>query len=128
MKTLLIDDIFANNPIVVDKEMSSFSKIDNRYRLPNYQIRYIYMLPEDYELRYNDGNNTIIKKVNKGDILIKFELIDGADKHINNFAVIKNKDFFKYMERFVFDKLNKSNELKNAYVCSDCGMYNDCKY
>lgn len=122
MKTLLIDDIFANIPIVVDKEMSEFSKIDNKYRLPNYQIQYIYLLPEDYEMRYNDGRNTIIKQVNKGDILIKFELISDADKRINNFAIVKNKDFFKYMERFVFDKLNKSDELKNCCICSDCEM------
>lgn len=116
MKTLS----FLNNgryhkiPVIIDYNKHTTEPIkDSRISIDS-----IYIAPEDLEVRYKKGNSEVIKKAEKGDIIVTFYDEDWIESPV---AIVKNTDWKKNVLAYIKKKEaeNNDNLIEAKYSCCD---------
>lgn len=104
-------------PVIVDFNKNDVTQLNN---ITSY-IDYIFVAPEDIEVRYKRGIKTHVLNANKGDIIISFY----KDDYIKNqVIVVKNKEWKANVVNILAEE--SANLARNQKIVSMC--CDDCPY
>ena len=104
-------------PVIVDFNKNDVTQLNN---IISY-IDYIFVAPEDIEVRYKRGVKTHVLNANKGDIIISFYKDDYIE---NQVIVVKNKEWKANVASMLAEKAAEQAKMeKVASMCCD-----DCEY
>lgn len=122
MKTLVFNlqrGRYYRNPILVDFDKHETESVDRGFC----GFDDIYIASEDMEIRYKDPNgNTIVKKADKGDIIVVF-YVESFIK--NPIVVVKNKEWKENILGHIKEfEANKTKNLIDAHYSDDCDSCN----
>lgn len=124
MKTLnFIQNQYSSfgKPIIVDFNKNDLTLLENT---PS-DIDYMFVAPEDIEVRYKVGTKTHVLNANKGDIIIAFYKRDYIK---NQIIVVKNKEWKANIASMLAEEA--ANRVKNEKManacCDDCECVNRC--
>lgn len=124
MKTLnFIPNQYSSfgKPIIVDFNKNDLTLLENT---PS-DIDYMFVAPEDIEVRYKVGTKTHVLNANKGDIIIAFYKRDYIK---NQIIVVKNKEWKANIVSMLAEEA--ANRVKNEKManacCDDCECVNRC--
>lgn len=115
MNTIFISE--GSRAVYLDEKKNFAKAMDTS----SHGIDWMYLCPEDCEIRYKDkSGNLVVKQAAKGDIIIQFY---GSEKNL--VAVVKNKEFKENVLKREADKAAKRaiDEVYASNLCGDC----DCK-
>lgn len=124
MKTLnFIYDQYRSfgKPVIVDFNKNDVEPLDN---IP-LNINYLFVAPEDIEIRYKVGTKTYVLNANKGDIIVSFYKDDWIK---NPIIVVKNKEWKANIASTFAEEAAiqaKKEKMANA-CCDDCECVNRC--
>ena len=124
MKTLnfiLNHSTSFGKPVIVDFNKNDVTQLDS---FPS-NIDYMFIAPEDIEIRYKVGTKTHVLNANKGDIIITFYKRSYVK---NQVIVVKNKEWKANVASFLAEeaeKKKKSEKMANM-CCDDCECVNRC--
>lgn len=108
-------------PVIVDFNKNDVTQLDNT---PS-GIDYMFVAPEDIEVRYKVGTKTHVLNANKGDIIITFYKRDSIK---NKIIVVKNKEWKANIASMLAEEA--ANQAKNEKManmcCDDCECVNRC--
>ena len=108
-------------PVIVDFNKNDVTQLDNT---PS-GIDYMFVAPEDIEIRYKVGTKTHVLNANKGDIIITFYKRDYIK---NKIIVVKNKEWKANIASMLAEEA--ANQAKNEKManmcCDDCECVNRC--
>ncbi len=118
MKTLnFIYDQYRSfgKPVIVDFNKNDVEPLDN---IP-LNINYLFVAPEDIEVRYKVGTKTYVLNANKGDIIISFYKDDWIK---NPIIVVKNKEWKANIASTFAEEaaIQAKNEKMANMCCDDC--------
>ena len=122
---------FNRTPMLIDFATNSAKAIESE----SSRINEIYLVPEDLEIRYEQNGKVIIKKAQKGDVIISFYCDEEYEQNL--IIVVKNKEWkdnFVNKEAVIAAKQAK-NEVKASYTdtcinkmdCSPCSACCNCE-
>lgn len=108
-------------PVIVDFNKNDVTQLNN---ITSY-IDYIFVAPEDIEVRYKRGIKTHVLNANKGDIIISFY----KDDYIKNqVIVVKNKEWKANVVNILAEE--SANLARNQKIvsmcCDDCQCAEKC--
>lgn len=105
-------------PVIVDFNKNDVTQLDNT---PS-GIDYMFVAPEDIEVRYKVGTKTRVLNANKGDLIITFYK---HNSHIKNYViVVKNKEWKDNVASMLAEQAaEQTKSEKLASMCCD-----DCEY
>lgn len=108
-------------PVIVDFNKNDVTQLNN---IISY-IDYIFVAPEDIEVRYKRGIKTHVLNANKGDIIISFY----KDDYIKNqVIVVKNKEWKANVVNILAEE--SANLARNQKIvsmcCDDCPCAEKC--
>lgn len=102
-------------PVIVDFNKNDITQLDN---VPS-DVDYVFVAPEDIEIRYKIGTKTHVLNANKGDIIVTFY----EENYIKNrVVVIKNKEWKENIVSIIAE--NAARQAKKEKAAS---MYCDCE-
>lgn len=105
-------------PVIVDFNKNDLTQLENT---PS-NIDYMFVAPEDIEVRYKVGTKTHVLNANKGDIIIAFYKRDYIK---NQIIVVKNKEWKANIASMLAEEAaNQVRDEKMANVCCDCECLN----
>lgn len=108
-------------PVIVDFNKNDVTLLENT---PS-DIDYMFVAPEDIEVRYKVGTKTHVLNANKGDIIIAFHKCDYIK---NQIIVVKNKEWKTNIASMLAEEA--ANRVKNEKManacCDDCECVNIC--
>lgn len=104
-------------PVIVDFNKNDVKQLNN---VTSY-IDYIFVAPEDIEVRYKRGTKTHVLNANKGDIIISFYKDDYIE---NQVIVVKNKEWKANVVSILAEE--SANLARNQKIVSMC--CDDCTY
>ena len=125
MKTLnfiLNHSTSFGKPVIVDFNKNDVTQLDS---FPS-NIDYMFIAPEDIEIRYKVGTKTHVLNANKGDIIITFYKRSYVK---NQVIVVKNKEWKANVASFLAEEAAdqaKSEKMANM-CCGDCNCDCDCE-
>lgn len=123
MKTLnFISNQYGSfgKPIIVDFNKNDLTLLENT---PS-DIDYMFVAPEDIEVRYKVGTKTHVLNANKGDIIITFYKRDYIK---NQIIVVKNKEWKANIASMLAEEAaNRVRDEKMASMCCDCECCDCC--
>lgn len=106
-------------PVIVDFNKNDVTLLENT---PS-NIDYMFVAPEDIEVRYKVGTKTHVLNANKGDIIIAFYKCDYIK---NQIIVVKNKEWKANIASMLAEEA--ANRVKNEKManvcCDDCECVN----
>lgn len=111
--------IFVNRgekAIVYDAERNQANLLQNS----SSNIDWVYVIPEDCEVRYKDlkTNQTVIKQAKKNDILIQFY---GHTLGVRNVcAIVKNEEWKQNVIGIMAEDEKHRTEIRESSFCSEC--------
>lgn len=101
-------------PVIVDFNKNDLTLLENT---PS-NIDYMFVAPEDIEVRYKVGTKTHVLNANKGDIIIAFYKRDYIK---NQIIVVKNKEWKANIASMLAEEAaNQVRDEKMANMCCDC--------
>lgn len=101
-------------PVIVDFNKNDLTLLDNT---PS-DMDYMYVAPEDVEVRYKVGTKTHVLNANKGDIIIAFYKRDYIK---NPIIVVKNKEWKANVASLLAEEAaDQAKSEKMANMCCDC--------
>lgn len=101
-------------PVIVDFNKNNVTQLNN---ITSY-IDYIFVAPEDIEVRYKRGVKTHVLNANKGDIIISFYKDDYIE---NQVIVVKNKEWKANVASILAEEAaNLARNQKMVNICYDC--------
>lgn len=104
-------------PVIVDFNKNDLTLLENT---PS-DIDYMFIAPEDIEVRYKVGTKTHVLNANKGDIIIAFYKRDYIK---NQIIIVKNKEWKANVASMLAEEAaNRVRDEKMANMC-----YDDCPY
>lgn len=105
-------------PVIVDFNKNDITQLDN---VPS-DVDYVFVAPEDIEIRYKIGTKTHVLNANKGDIIVTFY----EENYIKNrVVVIKNKEWKENIVSIIAENAaRQAKEEKAASMCCDCECTN----
>lgn len=107
-------------PVIVDFNKNDLTLLDNT---PS-DMDYMYVAPEDVEVRYKVGTKTHVLNANKGDIIIAFYKRDYIK---NPIIVVKNKEWKANVASFLAEEAaDQAKSEKMANMCCDCVYSKEC--
>nr|DAL17381.1 MAG TPA_asm: hypothetical protein [Caudoviricetes sp.] len=108
-------------PVIVDFNKNDVTQLNN---ITSY-IDYIFVAPEDIEVRYKRGVKTHVLNANKGDIIISFYKDDYIE---NQVIVVKNKEWKANVASILAEEA--ANLARNQKIvsmcCDDCPCAKNC--
>lgn len=118
MKTLnFIYDHYRSfgKPVIVDFNKNDVNSLDN---IP-LNVDYLFVAPEDIEVRYKVGTETRVLNANKGDIIVSFYKDDCIK---NPIIVVKNKEWKANVASMFAEEaaIQAKNETMANMCCGDC--------
>lgn len=118
MKTLnFISNQYSSfgKPVIIDFNKNDVTQLDN---IP-LNIDYLFVAPEDIEVRYKVGMKTHVLNANKGDIIVTFYKSDCIK---NRVIVVKNKEWKANVASILAEEAaNRVRDEKMANMC--CGDF-----
>ena len=124
MKTLnFISDQYNSfgKPVIVDFNKNDVTQLDN---IP-LNIDYLFVAPEDIEVRYKVGMKTHVLNANKGDIIVSFYKRSCIK---NRVIVVKNKEWKANVASILAEEA--ANLTRNQKIvsmcCDDCPCAKNC--
>ena len=102
-------------PVIVDFNKNDVKQLNN---ITSY-IDYIFVAPEDIEVRYKRGVKTHVLNANKGDIIISFYKDDYIE---NQVIVVKNKEWKANVVNILAEE--SANLARNQKIVNMC--YDNC--
>lgn len=106
-------------PVIIDFNKNDVTLLENT---PS-DINYMFVAPEDIEVRYKVGTKTHVLNANKGDIIIAFYKRDYIK---NQIIVVKNKEWKANIASMLAEEA--ANRVKNEKManmcCDDCECVN----
>lgn len=108
-------------PVIVDFNKNDLTLLENT---PS-NIDYMFIAPEDIEVRYKVGTKTHVLNANKGDIIIAFYKRDCIK---NQIIVVKNKEWKANIASMLAEEAaNRVRDEKMANMCcGDCLCAENC--
>lgn len=107
-------------PIIVDFNKNDVTQLDN----VSADIDYVFIAPEDIEVRYKVGTKTRVLNANKGDIIVSFYKHDYIRNHI---IVVKNKEWKENIVSLIAENTaRQAKDEKAASLCCDCKCCDCC--
>lgn len=107
-------------PVIVDFNKNDLTLLDNT---PS-DMDYMYVAPEDVEVRYKVGTKTHVLNANKGDIIIAFYKRDYIK---NPIIVVKNKEWKANVASLLAEEAaDQARDEKMANMCCDCKCPGNC--
>ena len=101
-------------PVIIDFNKNDVTLLDN---IP-LNIDYLFVAPEDIEVRYKVGTKTHVLNANKGDIIVSFYKNDCIK---NPVIVVKNKEWkANIVSMLAEEAANQVRDEKMANMCRDC--------
>ena len=101
-------------PVIVDFNKNDVTQLDNVAG----DIDYVFVAPEDIEVRYKVGTKTHVLNANKGDIIVSFYKQDYIKNHI---IVVKNKEWKENIVNLIAENAAiQAKDEKAASLCCDC--------
>nr|DAH40523.1 MAG TPA: hypothetical protein [Caudoviricetes sp.] len=124
MKTLnFIYDQYRSfgKPVIVDFNKNDVEPLDN---IP-LNINYLFVAPEDIEVRYKVGTKTHVLNANKGDIIVSFYKDDCIK---NPIIVVKNKEWKANIASTLAEEaaIQAKKEKMANMCCGDCPYAKNC--
>lgn len=102
-------------PVIVDFNKNDITQLDN----VTDNIDFIFVAPEDIEVRYKVGTKTHVLNANKGDIIITFYKRDYIK---NRIIIVKNKEWKANIASMLAEEAaNQVRDEKMANMC--CGDF-----
>lgn len=102
-------------PVIVDFNKNDVTQLDN----VTDNIDFIFVAPEDIEVRYKVGTKTHVLNANKGDIIITFYKRDYIK---NQIIIVKNKEWKVNIASMLAEEAaNQVRDEKMANMC--CGDF-----
>lgn len=102
-------------PVIIDFNKNDVTLLDN---IP-LNIDYLFVAPEDIEVRYKVGTKTHVLNANKGDIIVSFYKNDCIK---NPVIVVKNKEWkVNIVSMLAEEAADQAKNEKIANMC--CGDY-----
>ena len=102
-------------PVIVDFNKNDVTQLDN----VTDNIDFIFVAPEDIEVRYKVGTKTHVLNANKGDIIITFYKRDYIK---NQIIIVKNKEWKANIASMLAEEAaNQVRDEKMANMC--CGDF-----
>lgn len=98
-------------PVIVDFNKNDVTLLENT---PS-NIDYMFVAPEDIEVRYKVGTKTHVLNANKGDIIIAFYKYDYIK---NQIIVVKNKEWKANIASMLAEEA--ANRVKNEKMANAC--------
>lgn len=124
MKTLyFIYDQYRSfgKPVIVDFNKNDVKSLDN---IP-LNIDYLFVAPEDIEVRYKVGTKIHVLTANKGDVIVSFYKSDCIK---NPIIVVKNKEWKANIVSMLAEEA--ADQAKNQKIanmcCGDCTCIENC--
>lgn len=98
-------------PVIVDFNKNDVTLLENT---PS-NIDYMFVAPEDIEVRYKVGTKTHVLNANKGDIIVSFYKDDCIK---NPIIVVKNKEWKANIASMLAEEA--ANRVKNEKMANAC--------
>ena len=112
---------FCRTPMLIDLATNSVKPVDSE----GTNINEIYVAPEDLEIRYEQNGKIIIKKAQKGDIIISFYCNEAYDQ--NTIIVVKNKEWKdNFVKREAMIAAKQAKDEVVASYSDSCSNKMDC--
>lgn len=102
-------------PVIVDFNKNDVTQLDN---IP-LNIDYLFVAPEDIEVRYKVGMKTHVLNANKGDIIVSFYKSNCIK---NRVIVVKNKEWKANVASMLAEKAAEQAKMEKvaSMCCDDC--------
>lgn len=102
-------------PVIIDFNKNDVTLLENT---PS-DINYMFVAPEDIEVRYKVGTKTHVLNANKGDIIIAFYKHDYIK---NQIIVVKNKEWKANIASMLAEEaaIQAKDEKMANMCCDDC--------